>query len=111
MPATATARAPIRKRKLLLRARAVLPVSRAPISDGAIQIAGNRIAEVGRWRDLAQADRDETYDLGDAILLPGFINAHCHLDYTDMAGQFPPPKIFSDWLKLITTAKGHWSKS
>jgi aminodeoxyfutalosine deaminase len=28
-----------------------------------------------------------------------------------MAGQFSPPKIFSDWLKLITTAKGHWSKS
>jgi cytosine/adenosine deaminase-related metal-dependent hydrolase len=111
MPATANARSPFRKRKLLLRARAVLPVSRAPISNGAILIAGNRIAEVGRWRDLAKADRDETIDLGDALLLPGLINAHCHLDYTDMAGQFTPPKIFSDWLKLITTAKGHWSKS
>jgi cytosine/adenosine deaminase-related metal-dependent hydrolase len=110
MPATATARSPFRKRKLLLRARAVLPIYRAPISNGAILIAGNRIAEVGRWRDLAKADGDETIDLGDAILLPGLINAHCHLDYTDMAGQFPPPKIFSDWLKLITTAKGHWSK-
>lgn len=111
MPATANARSPIRKRKLLLRARAVLPVSRAPISNGAILIAGDRVAEVGRWRDLAQAERDETFDLGDKILLPGLVNAHCHLDYTDMAGQFSPPKIFSDWLKLITTAKGHWSKS
>ncbi len=111
MPATANARSPIRKRKLLLRARAVLPVSRTPISNGAILIAGNRIADVGRWRDLAQAERDETIDLGDTILLPGLINAHCHLDYTDMAGQFSPPKIFSDWLKLITTAKGHWNKS
>jgi cytosine/adenosine deaminase-related metal-dependent hydrolase len=111
MPATANARSPIRKRKLLLRARAVLPVSRAPISNGAILIAGNRIAEVGRWRDLAQAERDETFDLGDTILVPGLVNAHCHLDYTDMAGQFSPPRIFSDWLKLITTAKGHWSKS
>jgi cytosine/adenosine deaminase-related metal-dependent hydrolase len=111
MPATANARLPIRKRKLLLRARAVLPISRTPISNGAILIAGDRIAEVGRWRDLAQRERDETFDLGDAILLPGLINAHCHLDYTDMAGQFSPPKIFSDWLKLITTAKGHWNKS
>jgi len=65
---------------------------------------------VGCWRDLAQTERDGTIDLGDAIVLPGLVNAHCHLDYTDMAGQFPPPKIFSDWLKLITTAKGHWSK-
>src|SRR5215471_11699907 len=111
MPATANARSPIRKQKLLLRARAVVPVSRPPISDGAILIAGNRIAEVGCWRDLVKAERDETIDLGDTIMLPGLVNAHCHLDYTDMAGQFPAPKIFSDWLKMITTAKGHWSKS
>src|SRR5882724_11351881 len=105
------ARPSTRKRKLLLRARAVLPVSRPPILNGAILISGNRIAKVGRWRDLAQAGRDDTIDLGNAIALPGLVNAHCHLDYTDMAGQFPPPKIFSDWLKLITTAKGHWNKS
>jgi Cytosine deaminase and related metal-dependent hydrolases len=110
MPATANARSPIRKRKLLLRARAVLPISAPPISNGAILISGNRIAEVGRWRDLAKAERDDVVDLGDAIVLPGLVNAHCHLDYTDMAGQFTPPRIFSDWLKLITTAKGHWSK-
>ncbi len=40
--------------------------------------------------------------------MPGLVNAHCHLDYTNMAGQFPPPKYFTDWLKLITTAKGLW---
>jgi len=43
--------------------------------------------------------------------MPGLINAHCHLDYTDMAGQFPPPKVFSDWLKLITEAKAGWDYS
>jgi cytosine/adenosine deaminase-related metal-dependent hydrolase len=48
-------------------------------------------------------------DLGDAVLLPGLVNAHCHLDYTDMAGQFPPQKSFTDWIKLITTAKSEWS--
>jgi cytosine/adenosine deaminase-related metal-dependent hydrolase len=111
MSATARAGSPIRKQKLLLRTRAVVPVSAPPIFNGAILISGNRIAEVGRWRDLAKVERDETIELGEAIVLPGLINAHCHLDYTDMAGQFPPPKIFSDWLKLITTAKGHWSKS
>lgn len=111
MPATANARFPIRERKFLLRARAVLPVSSRPISNGAILITRNQISEIGRWRDLAKTKRDETIDLGDAIAMPGLVNAHCHLDYTDMAGEFPPPKIFSDWLKLITTAKGHWSKS
>jgi len=54
------------------------------------------------------AEGGTTIDLGDVILLPGLVNAHCHLDYTDMAGQFRPPKVFTDWLKLITTAKGLW---
>jgi len=41
-------------------------------------------------------------DLGEVALLPGLVNAHCHLDYTDMAGQLVPPKSFTDWIKSIT---------
>jgi len=41
--------------------------------------------------------------------MPGLINAHCHLDYTHMAGQFEPPKVFSDWLKDITSTKAGWT--
>jgi aminodeoxyfutalosine deaminase len=33
------------------------------------------------------------------------------LDYTDMAGQLPPPKIFTDWLKVITETKAGWTYS
>jgi cytosine/adenosine deaminase-related metal-dependent hydrolase len=93
---------------LVLRARVVLPVSRPPIEDGALLITGRRIAAVGRWRELAGCKPKQTLDLGDRLLMPGLVNAHCHLDYTDMAGQFPPPKVFSDWLKLITETKAGW---
>src|SRR6266567_8562445 len=44
-------------------------------------------------------------ELVDTILLPGFVNAHCHLDYTDLAGEIPPTRLFTDWIKTITTAK------
>lgn len=50
-------------------------------------------------------------DLGESLLMPGLVNAHCHLDYTDMAGLFPPPRSFCDWIKLITTEKSQWSYS
>jgi cytosine/adenosine deaminase-related metal-dependent hydrolase len=97
---------------LLLRARIVVPVSRAPMEDGAVLVTGQRIAAVGRWRDLCSRNRkQEVVDLGERVLMPGLVNAHCHLDYTDMAGQFLPPKVFSDWLKLITVAKAEWSYS
>ncbi|MCX6926927.1 MAG: amidohydrolase family protein [Verrucomicrobia bacterium] len=97
--------------QLLLRAQVVLPVSQPPIPDGAVLISGRRIAAVGRWRDLSSRSLKHTLDLGYRVLMPGLVNAHCHLDYTDMAGQFPPPKVFSDWLKLITEAKAGWSYS
>ena len=96
---------------MILRARVVLPLSRPPVQDGAVLIYGNRVARVGRWKDLSGDDRDEVFDLGDTVLLPGLVNAHCHLDYTDMAGQFPPQKAFTDWIKLITTAKSEWNYS
>ena len=94
-----------RRPHLLLRARVVVPVARPPILNGAVAIAAKRIRAVGPWKDFCGGHKVETVDLGDAILLPGLVNAHCHLDYTAMAGELPPLKRFTDWLKLITTSK------
>jgi aminodeoxyfutalosine deaminase len=90
--------------RMLLRARIVLPISSPPIADGAVLISGNRVAALGRWRDLSHQAAAPAADLGGVILLPGLVNAHCHLDYTDMAGQ-PAPKQFSDWIKGLLARK------
>jgi aminodeoxyfutalosine deaminase len=111
MTASLNAHSPALNSPVLLRARVVLPVSQPPIREGAVLVSGRRIAAVGRWRDLSGHSRSKTVDLGEAVLMPGLINAHCHLDYTDMAGQFPPPKVFADWLRLITEAKAGWNYS
>ncbi|MBI5801688.1 MAG: amidohydrolase family protein [Verrucomicrobia bacterium] len=92
-----------------LRARVILPVSQPAIEDGAVFISRGRIAAVGRWRDLRRNAPSETRDLGEAILLPGLVNAHCHLDYTDMAGAILPPKTFLDWIQGIVALKSSWS--
>lgn len=95
----------------ILRARLVLPITSPPIEDGAVRVDGNRIVDVGRWEDFQPANEEEVFDLGESILLPGLINAHCHLDYTDMAGRLPPQKLFTDWIKLMLTAKAEWNYS
>jgi aminodeoxyfutalosine deaminase len=95
---------------MILRARIVVPVSRPPIEDGVVCVTGDRIAWVGRNADLPSAHRHgELFDLGDVILLPGLINAHCHLDYTRMAGLISPPKSFTDWITSMVALKGSWS--
>jgi cytosine/adenosine deaminase-related metal-dependent hydrolase len=101
----------MRHSKMLLRARVVLPISQSPIENGAVLISGNRIAQVGLWKSISAGNRCKTIDLGETILLPGFVNAHCHLDYTDMAGRIPPQKNFTDWIKLMLATKSEWSRS
>jgi aminodeoxyfutalosine deaminase len=89
---------------VILRARIVLPVGRAPIENGAVVISGNRIVAVGAWPEIAAQFSEPAVDLGAAILLPGLVNAHCHLDYTEMIG-LPPPRYFSDWIKSLLVLK------
>jgi cytosine/adenosine deaminase-related metal-dependent hydrolase len=96
---------------MLLRSRIVLPVTRPPIEDGALRIRDESIESVGPWKDLKSQPGEAVVDLGDAILLPGLINAHCHLDYTDMAGLISPQKHFADWIKAIVALKATWGYS
>ncbi len=93
---------------MLLRARLVLTLVQPPLEDGAVLVSGNRIVGVGRWRDFSSSSRRQVHDLGEVILLPGLVNAHCHLDYTHLAGRIPPPQRFTDWLQRITQAKAEW---
>ena len=95
---------------MMLRARIVVPVSRPPIEDGVVCLSGDRIVWVGRRAEVAASHSyGEETDLGETILLPGLINAHCHLDYTGMAGQISPPKNFTDWIKSMVALKSSWS--
>src|SRR5438874_2028288 len=96
---------------MILRARVVLPMSQPPIDDGAAVISGDRIRAVGRWSDLAATPAENIFDLGERVLLPGLVNAHCHLDYTDLAGQIAPPKSFADWIKALVALKAGWDYS
>lgn len=96
---------------MLLRARTVLPVTAPPIENGAVLVSANRVRAVGAWPDMQAHEGEKVIDLGEVVLLPGLVNAHCHLDYTDMAGQLPPPKTFTDWIGSITAAKSGWGYS
>lgn len=96
---------------MLLRARIVLPISSPPIENGVVRIEGSRIQTLGRWGEIFSMSGEQVIDLGESILLPGLINAHCHLDYTDMAGQIRPQKDFPNWIKAILALKSAWSYS
>jgi aminodeoxyfutalosine deaminase len=96
---------------MLLRARIVLPVNTPPIENGVVRVVEGRIQTLGRRGEIVPISGESRIDLGEVILLPGLINTHCHLDYTNMAGQIPPQKTFSDWIKAMVAMKAGWSYS
>lgn len=96
---------------MILRARVVVPVSHPAVEDGAVVVSAGRVTAVGRWGQVGRGRRVATVDLGDVALVPGFVDAHCHLDYTDMTGQLVPPSSFVDWIKSITETKAGWGYS
>jgi cytosine/adenosine deaminase-related metal-dependent hydrolase len=61
------------------------------VPEGAVAWAGDRIVDVGPAAVLAARFRDApTEDLEDAILVPGFVDAHCHLEWSLLDGVLPP---------------------
>jgi len=86
------------------RAKYVLPIASPPIEDGVVAVEGDRIVAVGPHADF----NAPMTDLGERALLPGFVNAHCHLDYTNMAGKLPFKGSFADWIADIVVLKRLW---
>ena len=83
--------------RLTLRARYVFPVAGEPIPDGSITIDGPRIVALGR-----KCGDGEVLDLGNAAILPGLVNAHAHLDCSDVTSPLGNPGIdFVDWIRLV----------
>jgi cytosine/adenosine deaminase-related metal-dependent hydrolase len=81
-----------------------------PIENGAVVISGDRITDVGKFPEISKRyPGEEIVDLGEQALLPGLINAHCHLDYTFLRGKIPRQRSFTDWIRAINAEKAKLS--
>jgi len=78
----------------------VVPVEGPPIEDGAVAIADDgTIAAVGAARDLGPCERHQG-----CVIVPGFVNAHSHLEYAVYAG-FGDGLPFVPWIGLHVRRK------
>src|SRR6059036_3442014 len=114
---------------MIIRARTVVTMDGAPIHNGAVVVSGNQIddshsgsspsraarqcraapagsvVDVGKFDEIKRDNAGQIVDLGEHALLPGLINAHCHLDYTCLRGKIPPQKSFTEWIRAINAEK------
>jgi 5-methylthioadenosine/S-adenosylhomocysteine deaminase len=79
----------------------VLPVDAEPIAGGGVAVRQGRILAVGPADELRGDLRDHH---GESVILPGFVNAHTHLEYAAYAG-FGDGLPFSEWLATHVSRK------
>jgi aminodeoxyfutalosine deaminase len=77
-------------------ARWVFPVSGPPLERGVLLISDDRVIAAAKY-GRATAD----LDFGNAAIVPGFVNAHTHLDLTGARGLTPPTQDFTAWLRSV----------
>lgn len=88
----------------LLTAGWVVPVSRPPIHRGVVAIADGRIVWSGAPQGTA-VPRGPVRDLGPGVLLPGLVNAHCHLELSHLEGRVDGGAGFVPWVEALVAAR------
>ncbi|MGH7506256.1 MAG: amidohydrolase family protein, partial [Longimicrobiales bacterium] len=88
-----------------LTARWLAPVTTPPIENGALLVDDDgRIAAIGPAASVPVPDDAACIDLGEAILLPGLVNAHAHPELGMMRGLLENLP-FHDWIPALKRIK------
>ena len=88
-----------------LSAEWVYPVAAQPITLGAVLVGEDgRILAVGRDAEVPRPPGVPAEHFPDAILMPGLVNAHTHLELTGLSGQVDEPR-FDAWIRSVRSLK------
>ena len=88
----------MRRDEFTIRARYVFPVEGEPIEDGCVTIDGPRIGRVGPAKE-----RPFDLDLGNVAIVPGFVNAHTHLELASLPEDGGSSDVSDElsWLRRV----------
>lgn len=104
-------------KETVLLARWVLPMSSAPIANGAVIISNDRIVEVTEAeaaldeveQKRSRGDHSQTIvDFKEAVLLPGLINLHSHVEFTYLRAAMTDAPLF-DWILNLVKITAGWT--
>jgi cytosine/adenosine deaminase-related metal-dependent hydrolase len=88
----------------------LVPVSSSPIRDGYLVIGGSKILHVGAELP-PQFASIRRINLPRVAIAPGLINAHCHLEFSDLTQPIPAGPTFPDWIKRLIAFRTAQSES
>lgn len=96
----------------IITADHVLPISSAPLVNGAVAIEREKIQDIGDRDVMVSRFPDaEVIDRRAVAILPGFVNAHSHLEITAMRGALDDVEHdFRSWLLKLNVLREEMSE-
>lgn len=95
--------------KTLIKAKWLLPVSHPPIEDGYLLVSDGKITETGTISDLKKQDFHQRIDCSSHIVMPGLVNAHTHLELSNLKGKIKE-KSFTGWIRALLSETQIWKE-
>lgn len=82
---------------LTYRAKWVWSGDDLPIENGSVTVDHSQQIIV----NVSSESPPDAIDLGNYCLLPGFVNSHCHLEFSDLRGPVPASGSFAEWIVKV----------
>ncbi len=86
---------------MLIRAGLVYPVVSPPIHNGCVAIKNGVVDAVGAEAEFDGIRFDKVLDLSGHIVMPGFVNAHSHLQLSAARGRIVCDSNFCGWIRQV----------
>jgi len=89
----------------------LLPINGSPVEGGAVAVMNGRIIAVGNRALLLRKFAASVREFPGAVLMPGLINAHTHLELTHypewhaQSGLASPNTSYIDWMLQVIQVK------
>lgn len=92
------------------RAQFVLAEADFLLQDAAVHVCDpGRISRIEPWHGKPSGQDVHVVDWGKAIIMPGLVNSHTHLELTRLAGRIRQTTSFVDWLSQIVQERREWT--
>ncbi|MYL82700.1 amidohydrolase family protein [Desulfovibrio aerotolerans] len=89
-------------RAVIARTALTMVPGAAPLDDAAVILAGRRVLDIGPRRLVLRGFCGPTTDLGaQAVLVPGLLNAHSHLELSHLGAHSPSGAGFCAWVAWL----------
>jgi cytosine/adenosine deaminase-related metal-dependent hydrolase len=93
------------------RAKYILAEPDLLLENAAVRVSGNgQISEIESLRGRSPSAGSRVFDWGTAVILPGLVNAHTHLELTHLQNRLLQFDSFTDWISQLINQRRPWTQ-